>query len=77
MMTERVTSKVLGSACRSLSLGLRAAEYEYKRGNGGAVALDDGLDADPARNSHQTELARREAELLEELSAIRKERAAG
>lgn len=76
-MTERVTSKVLGSACRSLALGLRAAEYEYKRGNGGAVALDDGLDSDPVSNGHQADLARREAELLEELASVRKERAAG
>lgn len=69
-MTEMITTKIANGALRALGHALRAAEFEYKRGSGGSVVLDDGAEngLDP--------LARRRSELLEELAAIDKERAA-
>ena len=72
IMTERVTTKVAGGAARQLGLALRASEMEYRRGNGGELVIDDEADitieADP--------LAVQERGLLEQLAAVRKERAA-
>lgn len=70
-MTSAVTTKAGGGACRALGMTLRAAEYEYKRGNGQPVVLDDGIDHGPPDH-----LAEEEANLLAQLEAVRKERAA-
>jgi hypothetical protein len=57
-------------AIRALGLTLRAAEYQQRHGNGSPVVvadLGDVMVPDP--------LLQREAELLEQLDAVRKERA--
>lgn len=74
IMTEKVGHKPANGAIRSLLMSLRAAETECRYG-GRALVIDDGADADDGPPPDPIE--RRRQELLEELAALDKERAAG
>lgn len=74
ILTGLLSHKVAGPVVRSLTMVIRVAEYEQKNSNGHAADLADSRR--PRTEAPSDSLSKREAELLEELAAIRKERAA-
>jgi hypothetical protein len=72
ILSGELSHKVAGPVCRSVTLTIRTAEFEAANG-GGTIDLGD------SRREHDRQvdaLAQREAELMEELNHLRKERAA-